>query len=357
MKRTFDDPAARVSLILIATTVTLAALKIAADIFAPLVLALVTGVILAPVTDFLERFGLPSRFAAVTVLIVGLVCFGALVFLLEPMIWRIADTLPQIRIEIRSWVAELRGLIRGLDEVNREVEEALGANGNGNGNEEESGDAAASAVPDMSTALFLAPVIIMQVLIFVGTLFFFLMTRKGIYRWLSGHIGTEAETDMIFNRFTTVERLISQYFVAISLINAALGAALGAALMAIGMPGAWIWGVAAFLLNFILYLGPVVVILGLLVSGLVVFNGLMSVVPAAIFLFLNMMEAQFVTPTLVGRYISVNPLLIFVSLVFWLWLWGPIGGIIAIPVLVFVLVMPDIFDPGETTDISAAKAD
>ncbi|MEI4194237.1 AI-2E family transporter [Roseovarius sp. E0-M6] len=353
MRQPFEDPVARVSLILIAATVTLAALKIAADIFAPLVLALVTGVILAPVTDFLERLGLPSRFAAVTVLIVGLVCFGALVFLLEPMIWRIADALPQIRLELRSWVAEFRGLVRGLDEVNREVEEALG----GNGSEKENGEAAASGVPDMSTALFHAPVIIMQVLIFVGTLFFFLMTRKGIYRWLSGHIGTEAETDMILNRFTTVERLISQYFVAISSINAALGAALGAALMAIGMPGAWIWGVAAFLLNFILYLGPVVVILGLLVSGVVVFSGLMSLVPAAIFLFLNMMEAQFVTPTLVGRYISVNPLLIFVSLVFWLWLWGPIGGIIAIPILVFVLVMPDIFDPGEKTDVSAAKAD
>ncbi|QYX57795.1 AI-2E family transporter [Roseovarius sp. SCSIO 43702] len=343
MHRHFEDPAIRVSLLLIATVLTLGALKISADIFAPVVLAVVTGIFLAPVTDFFEKMGIPARFAAVIVLVMGLALLGFIMFLIEPMIWTIAEALPQIRLEIRAWIYELRGLIRGLDEVNREVEEALGGNGTSAANGEEG----ASPMPDMSTALFLAPVILMQALIFVGTLFFFLMTRKNIYRWLSRYIGTEADTEIILGRFTAVERLVSHYFVTISSINAGLGVSLGALLMAIGMPGALIWGVAAFLLNFILYLGPVILVGALLVSGIVVFDGIMSVVPAAIFLCLNMIEGQFLTPALVGRFISVNPLLIFVSLVFWLWLWGPIGGIIAIPLLVFILVMLDIFDPEE----------
>lgn len=353
MRKTLEDPAVRVAILVIATVMGLGALKLGADIFAPLVLAMVTGVMLAPVSDLVEKTGLPARFSAVAVLTVGLILFGTLIFFLEPLVWRVADALPAIQYEIRGWVAELRGLVRGLDEVNREVEQALGGDGTGQSNDGKEG--AAKAVPDVKTALFLAPVILMQVLIFVGTLFFFLMTRKNIYRWLSRYIGSDADTDVILRRFTTVERLVSHYFVAISSINAGLGAALGALLMAIGMPGAWIWGAAAFALNFILYLGPVVMVAALLISGIVVFDGVMSFAPPAIFLFLNMIEAQFVTPALVGRFISVNPLLIFVSLVFWLWLWGPIGGIIAIPVLVFVLVMLNIFDPAEGTQSVSRK--
>ena len=86
------------------------------------------------------------------------------------------------------------------------------------------------------------------------------------------------------------------------------------------------------------------VIGGLLLAGLIAFSGLMVFAPAAIFLCLNMIESQFVTPAMIGKHLSVNPLLIFVSLVVWLWIWGPIGGIVAIPVLVIVLVMLDIFD-------------
>jgi len=127
------------------------------------------------------------------------------------------------------------------------------------------------------------------------------------------------------------------------------------------MPAPIIWGIGAALLNFILYAGPMVVVAALLLAGLIVFDGLMIFAPAAIFLMLNMFEAQFVTPSMVGRHISVNPLLIFVSLVIWLWIWGPIGGIVAIPVLVMVLVMLDIFDfdseIGTDTAMSQGTAD
>ena len=115
----------------------------------------------------------------------------------------------------------------------------------------------------------------------------------------------------------------------------------------IGLPGAFVWGVVAALANFILYMGPMMVTAGLLIAGLVTFNGLMVLLPPAIFLGLNMLEAQFVTPTFLGKRIAVNPLLIFISLVVWLWLWGPIGGIIAIPVLVIAMVMLDIFEDDE----------
>ena len=181
-------------------------------------------------------------------------------------------------------------------------------------------------------------------------LFFFLLTRKGIYSWLARFIGDRADTEILLQRFTQAERLVSRYFLTITVINAALGTALAGALALIGLPGPFIWGLTAALANFILYMGPMMVTGGLLIAGLVAFDGLMTFLPAVIFLSLNMIEAQFATPAFLGRHISVNPLLIFVSLVVWLWLWGPIGGIIAIPVLVIALVMLNIFEPASDDD-------
>ncbi|WP_454274755.1 AI-2E family transporter [Roseovarius sp. MBR-154] len=330
----------RVAVIVIAVTLGFGTLKLGADIFAPMVLGVVTGVILAPMTDVFERWGLPAGLASAIMLILGVSVIAVIGILVEPLIWRMVEHLPVIQWELRAIIGEFRGLIRGLDAVNREVEEALGTQSSGIGGNKGAGE----SMPTLTSTLLLAPLVLAQVLIFGGTLFFFLLTRKGIYQWLSRWIGTSRDTEIIQSRFATAERLVARYFLTITIINTGLGIALGTALALIGMPAAIIWGIAAALLNFILYAGPMVVVAGLLLAGLIVFDGIMVVAPAAIFLMINMIEAQFVTPAMVGKHISVNPLLVFVSLVTWLWIWGPIGGIVAIPVLVMVLVMLDIFE-------------
>lgn len=332
------DPVLRLAVIVIAVILCFGVLKLASDVFAPMVLGLVTGIILAPITDLLERWKIPKGIASAIVLFLGVSAVAIAVVLLEPLLWRVIEDLPNIKWELRAIIEEFRGVIRGLDAVNREVGQALGTQ------PEQGGEDGSGPIPDPTSTLLLAPLVMAQVLIFGGTLFFFLLTRKGIYAWLSTWIGSSRETKIIKKRFTTAERLVARYFLTISVINAGLGACLAALLMVIGLPAPLIWGVVAAMLNFILYLGPIMVIGGLLLAGLIAFNGLMVFAPAAVFLCLNMIESQFVTPAMIGKHISVNPLLIFASLVVWLWLWGPIGGIVAIPVLVIVLVMLDIFD-------------
>ncbi len=335
------DPVIRTSLALIAIILGLAALKFGSQIFAPLILALVTGVIVSPVMEWLEKARVPRSLAALLILMSGGVALAALAFFAEPLIWRIADELPRIKWEIRGWIEEFRNLIRGLDEVNKQVEEALGADSTADS------DAAAAMVPSLTGALFLAPQLLGQILIFLGALFFFLLTRQGIYAWFSVRIGGPEERDLIEQRFNNAEHLVSRYFLTITAINMLLGTALAGLLTIIGLPGALIWGVIATLLNYVLYLGPAVLVGGLTIAGILAFDGLLGFAPPLAFLFLNMIESQFVTPTLIGRNISLNPLLIFVSLVFWLWLWGPIGGIVAIPVLLIAMALLDILRPGE----------
>ncbi|MCZ0812639.1 MAG: AI-2E family transporter [Pseudomonadota bacterium] len=332
------DPVLRAAAFIVVVTLGFAILRTGGDILAPMVLGLVVGVILAPFTDFLERIRLPRGLAAAAVLVLGVMAIASLVFLAEPLVWRIAEDLPSIKWELRSLVNEFRNLIQGLAEMNREVEEALGASSEN----EDSDDS--PAMPGFTQALFFAPLVLTQVLIFGGVLFFFLLTRKSIYGWLARFIGDAADTDIILQRFTKAERLVSRYFLTITVINTVLGTALAGALALIGLPGPFIWGLTAALANFILYMGPMMVTAGLVIAGLVAFDGLMTFLPAAIFLSFNMIESQFATPAFLGRHISVNPLLIFVSLVVWLWMWGPIGGIIAIPVLVIALVMLNVFD-------------
>lgn len=334
------DQPLRIAILLIATILGFAALKLGQDFFAPLVLALVTGVILGPLTDKLQRIGLPITLAAVSVLILGMLLLAALAILAEPLIWRVVDELPKLKWEVRNIIDEFRGVIRGLDEVNKEVEEVLGAISETNGAVASAED---NAIPTLSDALFFAPVVVAHFLIFAGSLFFFLLTRHGIYSWLSRFVGGRNEV-VIKERLRWSEKLVSRYVLTISVINVGLGLALGTMLWLIGMPAPFVWGAVATLLNFVLYLGPLVLTFSLFLAGLVAFNGVMVFLPPIIFLILNVTESQLVTPGLIGRHMSVNPLLIFVSLLFWLWLWGPIGGIIAIPILVIALVMLDLFD-------------
>ena len=124
----------------------------------------------------------------------------------------------------------------------------------------------------------------------------------------------------------------------------------------LGVPGAILWGVVGFLLNFVVYLGPAVFTVALLFAGIAAFDGWLALAPAAGFVMLNTLEGQFVTPALVGRNMELNPLLVFLALVFGIWLWGPIGGIVAIPLLLWVLVLNDCLTP-QAAAAAAANAE
>ena len=331
------DPVLRLSAIVLATLAVLAALKVAGQILAPLATALVGGVILAPLVDRLEQLRLPATLAATLVLIGGAVLVASLAFLAEPYFWQLIDQIPRIKWEFLNLLREYRDLIQSLGNVDDEVARALG-------DLPPARDDSAARMPGLMDALFLAPAILAQVAIFLGGLFFFLLTRRGLYRGLASWLGRQGrDRDAVIAQFNGAEALISRYFLTITIINTGLGVAVAGALMLIGLPGAVAWGAAAMVLNFVLYLGPAAMVGMLFLAGVVAFDGAFALAPPAAYLGLNFIEAQFVTPALVGRRIAINPLMIFVALVFWLWLWGPIGGVIAIPILVIVTKTLEIF--------------
>ena len=139
-----------------------------------------------------------------------------------------------------------------------------------------------------------------------------------------------------------VQQNISNYLFAVSLINTCLGCVAAGGFYFLGVPRAGMWGVLAAILNFIPYFGPVLVISLLGIVGMTSFDTMpQSLMPACWYLILHLLEANFVTPILLGRRLTLNPVAIFVSIIFWFWIWGIPGALIAVPVLVSVKAVCD----------------
>jgi predicted PurR-regulated permease PerM len=142
-----------------------------------------------------------------------------------------------------------------------------------------------------------------------------------------------------------VEREISRYLLTVALINGGLGVAVGLGLWAIGLPNPFLWGAAAALLNFLPYGGALATILFVAAIALVSFDSLSYAVLAPGWVILcGIVEGQVVTPLIVGRRLEVNAVAIFIAVAFWSWLWGIVGALIAVPLLVVIKVFCDHFD-------------
>jgi predicted PurR-regulated permease PerM len=139
-----------------------------------------------------------------------------------------------------------------------------------------------------------------------------------------------------------IQRNISNYLFSVSLINVCLGTLVSAGLYFMGVPNAAMWGVFVAIINFVPYFGPVFGVLLLGAAGVLTFDTLWrGLLPPGWYLLLHLLEAKFVTPVLLGRRFTLNPVAIFVSLIFWTWLWGVPGALLSVPILVCIKVVCD----------------
>jgi len=139
-----------------------------------------------------------------------------------------------------------------------------------------------------------------------------------------------------------IQQNISYYLFTVSLINLGLGVIVSVGLYFMGVPEAAMWGMLVALLNFVPYFGPGAGIILLAVVGFLSFDTLwQAVLPAAWYMLLHTLESILLTPVLLGRRFTLNPVVIFVSLIFWTWLWGVPGALLSVPILVSIKVICD----------------
>ena len=139
-----------------------------------------------------------------------------------------------------------------------------------------------------------------------------------------------------------VQQNISNYLFAVSLINVGLGLLVSVGLYFMGVPNPAMWGLLAAVLNFVPYFGPVGGVIVLAAVGLLTFDTFWKgFLPPAWYLLLHLLESNLIAPVLLGRRFTLNPVVIFVSLIFWTWLWGVPGALLSVPILVSIKVICD----------------
>ena len=137
-----------------------------------------------------------------------------------------------------------------------------------------------------------------------------------------------------------LENHISQYLFSVGMINLGFGVAVGVAVHLAGLPNAIMWGAAAALANFVPYFGPVLAVIAVAVAGLIEFDTIgAALLPAACYFGLHLIETNVVTPLILGHRFTLNPVIIFVAVIFGIWLWGVIGALLAVPLLVVLKVI------------------
>lgn len=302
------------------------ALVLGKVILAPIALAIVVGLMFGPIADVMERRGVPAAISAGLV-VIGFLCLLTLAALLfaQPLSYWIARG-PLMWEKLQAQLANLKGPLESLGAVQDQLKSILGADAALTVKVQDGG-------PVQDVAL-MAPALLADVLLFLAGLYFFLATRHQIrisvlslcfsrrMRWRSAHI------------FRDVELKVSRFLISATLINFGVGVATAIATYALGLPSPLLWGALAMVMNFIPYVGQAVMFVVLFAVGLGTQSNLVTIIlPVAAYAGINLTADQIVFPHLVGRALTLNPFIIFVSIAFWLWVWGPMGGFIAVPTL------------------------
>lgn len=320
---------ARLSLIVLAILALVAAMDYGEVIVAPVALGVVIGLMVAPAALALERLGLSSWLSSgVVVLLLLLIIMAAIIGFSVPISGWVQKA-PEIWQSLQLRISDWKAALSSLSEFRERLGQAAG--------EVSHLKVTVDEGTGVETVAILAPAYLAQVLLFLATLYFFVATRDNFratvltlcvgrsLRWRTARI------------FRDAEQLMSRYLFSITIINVGLGLAVGLALWLIGMPSPLLWGMLASVLNYVVYVGPALMTALLLAISLATYDDSIAIlIPPGVYLTLNLIESQLVTPRLLGSSMTINPFLIFLSLTFWLWLWGPVGGFIAVPSLLIL---------------------
>jgi predicted PurR-regulated permease PerM len=202
--------------------------------------------------------------------------------------------------------------------------------------------------------------LVSQTLIFIVALVFNLIYHRDIQNGMLLLFQNDRARQMARDILKDIQVNTSIYFGTLTVVNICLGIAATALTWLVGLPHPFLWGMLAAVLNFIPYVGAAIVIATLFVVGLMVFPALSHAVIAPLaYLGTTILEGQFITPTLIGHRLTINPFLVFLSVACWGWMWGPVGAFLGVPILLCAMVAVRRLSStgGENSGVHVAAAD
>tara|TARA_R110002051_G_scaffold1008_1_gene4871 strand:- start:4196 stop:5320 length:1125 start_codon:yes stop_codon:yes gene_type:complete len=349
----------RRSLAILTTIAVLAAFYFAKDLIMPVLIGALLALTLSPVSRFLVRLGLPHFVSAILLVLVTAVSVATIMVFSAATVNSWVSDAPELGRELRDKLSGVSDTIEVVRDASKEVED-IASDANGAGAQEviirqpSLLDNALSTVTSLA-GTFAVALVLATFLLASGDMFYIKIVQS--FKSMSGK---KRALTAVYD----IERKVSRYLFTITLINAGLGVAIALTVGALGLEYAYIWGIAAFLLNFVPYLGGIIGSLLIGAYSIVYFDSLSYALLVPIsYQALTGIEGQVITPMLVGKRLEVNAVAVFLTVVLWGWLWGIPGALVAVPFLVVFKVICENFEDlenfanflGTSDDVVKAK--
>ena len=283
----------------------------------------------APIARTIQSLFIPRAIAsAITVIIVISIFVLLAVTISDPLqnwIARIPSATIDISNELEEIAQPLDDFVAGSPAANRSAYDQI------------IGSAASKMMGLVAQS---TPGLIAEILATFVLMYFFLAYGNGILRSLVEIRDTFKDKKIAVEIVRNIQTEISYYLLVIFVINCLLGACVGVTLWLIGVQDPVLWGTLVVALNFAPYIGPFIMSLILIFVGIVEYDSIFLIfTPVTIYLFFNLLECQFITPTALGARLKLNPMIVLVWLFVWGWIWGAAGFLIGVPMLVCLKIL------------------
>lgn len=316
-----------------------ATLCYAQAIFLPAAMAIFLALLFRPVVRKLAKWRIPESVSAGVLLFGFLGIFGVAVAELQGPANQWIRSAPADFDKIQE---KLRGLIKPIKGIQKATERV--------GNLAPD-DAATKPVqveikqPRLSNFLGTTTSLIAGLVVMLSLSYFLLATGDHLLLRVVQITPGLREKKNVVELVKNLEHAVSSYLISVTLINAGLGAAQALAMWLIGLPNAILWGCMIALLNFIPYVGAIISTMIIVFVSLLTFDSLWeAAIPPAIFVVISALEGNLLTPWILGRSFQLNPIMVFLSLTLWGFIWGVGGMLMAVPILAVLKISCDQFE-------------
>ena len=319
----------------------LAALYIASPIVLPVVLAIVLKLLLQPLVRLTDRAGLPRALGALLAIILLVAALAGVVSGVAGPAASWAGKLPEALPQIQHQLAFLARPIASMEWMMGQLQSVAGGG--------VSVPQASSEHPsfNMMGALFSGTATVAAGLFTtLVVLFYLLVSGETFLRRLVEILPSFAEKRQAVEITLDIERNISVYLVTVTLINFVVGVLTFAIMWVCGVANPLLWGVIAFVVNFVPILGPMVAIAIFLMASVLSLGVTWSaLLPVGLYFLIHVVEGELVTPMLMARRFTINPVAVILALIFWYWMWGVPGAVLAVPMLAITKLVCDELRP------------
>ncbi|PPU92048.1 AI-2E family transporter [Xanthomonas albilineans] len=329
-------PRGPVSLVVLATLAVAYTLWAAQQVILPVLLAAFFALIGNPILRLLRRLYLPRFLAALVVLLSGMALAATLTVQLAgpAAVW-----VQQAPAQMRHIATQVHDLTKPMQLANQAAESFARAAGGDGGPRVQ---VIRTQMDDPYRALVRTPRLAASALAVVLLTFFFMVFGENLQRHAIALLPSRQQQKFTTDILRSIEQEVSRYVLTISVINTLVGLVFAVILILLNITPqeALLWGTVMALLNFAPYVGPLIGVVLMLLMGFVAFRDpLSATLPALFYLALHLLEGQVVTPIVLGRRMAISPLMLILALMLFGWLWGMIGLLLAVPLLVCIKIV------------------